>query len=477
MIVCGHEWAEWENWLKQVEYVFPSFDIPKDIADKYKIISVEHPDKYINILFEYFQKLGILLIEYPERKDRVFIKRYDIKPCDLYQYVYSIYLGAFVNHPALIELTLSAANMAESISIQDVINAPFLQEEFEDSLSEDEIFDILSELPVSNMVNILNRLNDEPTVIQSLKKAIVNKDSDEFVTLCVSNDIAFDSIDNILLSCWMVKTFKESLVLFRDAASGKDLSTIKRPESKLYDPEAKRCLNEMSKGEKALVDYCLNQPVELVVNNIWRNIYNTIVIGKLIKSLCPNIELIEQFNNVISRYSLYSHISKTYTIEKVNARKFTIPVIETFKERYISDLKIPESIKAKKESKDYFDGNVKTWREDIIMKLYQVLVAEGLLGWGKATFYSFMYRMSQSYKPDISTKDKLLKPIAWGGKFRELVSLIYHFHDGDGRIWSKSSRFFCDLDGRLITFGSGCVNQAKTLTPRMDKILNNKLFR
>ena len=477
MIVCGHEWSEWEKWLKQAEYVFPDFEIPKEILKKYRILRMDHPDKYINLLFEYFQKLGILLIEYPEQKERVFINRYVINPCDLYQYAYTIYLSTFVKHPGLIELFFSASNMVDSISIQHIINSPFIS--LDDSPSEDEIFDYLSELPISSAVNILSRMDVEDSVIQSLKKAIISKDTDEFVSLCILNDITFNSIANILLSCWLVKTMKSSLGLFNEAVNGKELGSLDISVSKLNDPEAMRCLNAMSIGEGSLVSYILRQPTELVINQMWRTIYYAIVIGEATKNLCPDPELIERFDNVINRYSLYRHISKTYTIEDIetiNNRNFTIPVFEAFRQRYISDLKIPESTGVEKRKAEYYDGNIRTWRVDIMLQLYRMLVAEGLLCWDEKTYYSFMYRMSQSYKPADTTTELYLRPIAWGGKVRELVSLIHHFHDGDSRIWNKGSHFFCDMEGTPIKLGRGCLNQAKSLTPRMDKILNNRLF-
>ena len=144
--------------------------------------------------------------------------------------------------------------------------------------------------------------------------------------------------------------------------------------------------------------------------------------------------------------------------------------MELFKDKFITELVIPENIKRKKSKNEYFCYVAKGGKmnEERCRRLYRALVDKSLLKWDEETYFSFMYRMCPDYAPQRDDPSS----ISWQGQSRELFSLIWEYYEGTTKIWEKTKNFFHDING-IPPKINGAKNQAISPSTRMQGIFNS----
>lgn len=328
------------------------------------------------------------------------------------------------------------------------------------------------------MLTLINKVSGPKDIIQILKKFVITKDETEFINCVLLNNISLDTIKegciNFVLFDALQKAYSQSeLDDNLDTVSDVFKTPLLRDEVFIQ-----RFFTAISQGEDAIFDYFSSLQNDEIYDAYVTHIYSTIPIVARLLEVCPDYQLVKQYNELIEKEQFFKDILTEY--EDINKLKelckisFIIPIFEEFKRCYIADIELPPSCGVAKDEKMFFSGN-KLPRESYMRKLYRELVDENLLSWDEETFFSFMYRMSREYKPSIEDTEARLKPIVWKGEPRDLFTLIFTFFEGDTKIWKKCGKFFVDTQGNPIVKGN--KNMTKSITDLMKKILRNNSLR
>lgn len=487
----------WESWVNHAAYVYNDIvktDDDYSNFDKYQIFENAGGDEDANNLLASLQRIAVLCIENSDVKNRVFTQKYGIKPVDFYQLSYFIYATTLQCDPDFQKLVIVSNSICNSVSDRSIIENPLFHPELcgeYENVSEDTVFDVLNCLPIGSVVNIIERLDIEREKRQALKEFIITNNSDRFIEYSILNSISYSRIENICISLLIKQTLQIILTpivnVFRetDSNTGNMLddfyASISNPKfvnnvTKLY-PEAEREINSYKLKSEDYTQYCIDRPQDILVDLLWKNVYTMIVITGKLRDLCPDIKLVEDRDNLIQSNPIFKTVEARFSINDLDSLPhFIIPTLEEFKLRFITDMELPLSCKSDKPKGSYFDGN-NGWEEKKILKLYRLLTEEGLLSWDEKTCFSFLYRMSNQYRPSNESSNQLLQPIYWKGEKRELLSIVFYFHEGDTTIWKKCGNFFCSPKGEPIEIKSGSKNSAQRLTDRMNNILSNSDFK
>lgn len=479
----------WDTWVNHAINVFNDVMETTDssIFEKYRIFENAGSNEEINSTLTFLQRLAVLCIENGDIKNRLFSSSYHVSPMDFYQISYFLNLMSLAEDKAIQKLFLIAKNIIDSISDRSIIDNPFIPTEVEMELSEDEIFDILTRIPVNLAVNIVGNLNIDRKHKQNIKRFVLSNDLNGFIEYSITNCIDYVQIENICGSLILKNLYKESLNQISEYGVGfLSNETVALPEwndKKLFDliteraPEVVREINLLTINADKAIQNLLSKPQDAILDSFWKGIYYAILFTKQLKNLCPNNELIDERDRIVYSVSLFQSVEERFSFaDTYNLPNFVIPTIDEFKNHYISEIELPPSCNVKKSSDSFFNGN-KMWTNADIFTLYKLLTEEGILSWDEATCFSFMYRMSRLYKPSDEIAKQLLRPIYWNGKNSELISLIFFFHEGETRMWKKCTNYFSKPNGERIKLPSGAVNSAKTISDRMNNILSNKCFR
>lgn len=479
-------------WISHAMRIYNEVMAAKDhsIFANYQITKDCGRDEDFNQIFVLFQKVAILCIESGEIKNKFFTNNYNITPADFYQFTY--FLNTIIlNHKAeYLNIIKYSYAIISSVSELTIVENPFVPSEDiskEDELQEDEIFGIISGLSLDIAVRVIGHLGIDRELKQELKKYIITEDLKGFVEFSVRNNIDFSPIESICFSLLLknIYTVLENQFEFLTLEKKfKDISTELNCNNNHFinyigelQPEIAREINAFKLGEDGLENYFDGQPQNYILDRTWKSIYISTMIASMMKALCPHNEIVVNWNKTVQSDSLLTAIERDYTIKDLDKiPAFVIQPLEEFKARFISEQKLPPSNATPKGEKAYFSGN-KIWDEGVMLILYKLLAENGLISWDTSACFSFLYRMTFQYRPSIESTDRLLRPIFWCGEKRELLSVVYYFHDGDTRIWNKLSKFFCDQNGEPIKLPAGAKNSAILTTERIDKILRYKDFR
>lgn len=459
------------------------------IFEKYRIFENAGNDEETSGVIVFLQRLAVLCIEKGGVKNMLFDSGYHVTPTDLYQIVYFLNYMSLSEEEDVQKLFLIVKDMLNSISDRSIIENPFIPKEIELELSEDDIFNILTNISVNLAVSIIEKLDIERNQKQDIKRLILSNDLNGFIEYSITNSIDFTQIENICCSLIMKNGSKETLnQLYRFSVDVSPNNLYSMPEwndKKLFElitdrePELKRETNTLRTitKEEETVQYILSKAQDIAYDTLWKTIYTSIILTKQLKGLCPNNELIDERDSLIQSDPLFQSVEERFSFAEINSLPhFVIPTLKEFKNRYISEIELPPSCNVKKSSGAFFNGD-KMWTDRDIFILYKLLTEAGILSWDEATCFSFMYRMSRLYKPSEESVKQLLRPICWNGKTSELIALIFFFQEGDTRMWVKSKTFFCQPNNELIKIPSGAKNCASTISDRMNNILSNKYFK
>lgn len=368
----------------------------------------------------------------------------------------------------------------ESISLEKIIS---YEEDIETSISEWDFYEMLEKMTPKETSQIIETIEVDRLKKNTLKKYILEKDPDNFVNIILLNSIEFDRAAWIAQIWYCIVLLKKLLTISSkiDAFSKEHVISIlhsliedkhlyldKQP---LVDKQSVRSIFDMIEYAENLPSKPLqieNIDYHMIYNNINQILSISIYLHHNFLHLTTNIENTKQVQKYISMWEYTRNLEEAILNKKINLieHTYSCKVLEVFKDKFMIDLVIPESIKRKKIAEDFFCESGLT--TDECRQLYDRLTAAELLSRDNETYFSFLYRMSFDYTPERSNPS----PIIWKGKPRELFSLIWNYHQNTTKIWEKTRNYFLDSNGEPLKI-NGVKNQIKSKTARMEKILND----
>lgn len=475
---------EWDCWVGRANYIVDSSTYDASVFEKYPLVGMPCMEDDNKKNKFYFQNVIALCNHYPEIKSRIFNVKNKISVENLYDFTYFQAFGELMEYIEKIELFEACYNIVETITPDSIIDYPLFDGVELPKLTEHDIFEILRFSPVPTMLTLVNRIQTSPGTALKIKQSIRDNQEETFLDCIIGSGI---SLDPVIASCHalvLLSSIQEGLAFFERCRNLENLFGTEDPtfRTPILKDEVliKRLNTSIGQGEDAMLEYYSTIAPNVFYDLAWTFLYEIISITTILSEVCPNYELIRKFNDIIAQYQFLKEIQdgsgSIDKLESINRIRHIIPVAEEFKRKYIIDLPIPPTCGVKKDSRECFSGHTLR-HEDDMLKLYRMLAGEGILNWDEETCFSFMYRTCIDYKPSPDDTKRLLKPIVWKGKRRELFAMVYHLFYGDTQLWKKCGSFFLDSKGEALIIPKGCINMAKSRTDRIENILKDKSFR
>lgn len=351
------------------------------------------------------------------------------------------------------------------------------EDEEEETISDWTFFEQLQEMSPKEITLILEMLKTDRETKSILRKYTFKKEADNFINLISTQSINYNKAA-LATSQWhrvnLIKTFfsklsKENI----DFSDFKEMfKLILNEKFFLIKKKAYEMINKLFmisiNPPKYIKNHSIDHHSSFVKYNL--GIKNLILLHRETSHICTNFEAVQQVNILISTWEYTKSLEKNMLYGDIALTDtYDCKALEMFKNKFIRELNIPESVGRAKDEKYYYCKSAKKEElsEEKYFNLYKALANEGLLKWDEEVAFSFLYRMCENYKPQRNDPSQII----WQGDTRELISLIWKYHEDTTRIWAKTKKFFLDSEGQ-VPKTNGAKNQIVP-TERMKKIFDS----
>lgn len=334
-------------------------------------------------------------------------------------------------------------------------------------ISEITFFEQLSECSLKEISLVFSYIDADSLLLTELKKSILKKDEDKFVTILMTSNIDYQYVAYSLVFWKHILALKEMLVHVKDKVNTVEIKNV------LCKIRKYGAINSKQASEHAEIVYALEHPEDTNID--WEHwMYNELkgqIYFPFIHCVCCsaslNLKEVAQMEHFLNEKTERLEIFTDFLKQGVSPDEYVPKPIQEFaifKEEFLSRLTLPKAVKNKTQKE--FLESVMLYDKDSCTKLYYMLAKEGYLSYDEDVFYSFVSRMSYDY---IGEKEP--NQIVWYGEARDLLYFIKWFvGDSVYKMWEKTTKYYILANGRTIKT-NGAINQTKTPSKRMDAFL------
>ncbi len=382
------------------------------------------------------------------------------------------------------ELLFAMAEELEGISLERLIQQAINEGDEEEigdgdemSLCEWSFYDMLEEMSQKEVSQIIEILKVNRKTKRILVKYVIEKNTTKFVdTITLLSPAKYETAA-LVAKVWYYIRMLASFLSNQDIQPSDRIHFILENKYILLneaDTKMNYAILEGIDMEETEDDASLpNLDYHYMYQSVMRFFFACIYLHHNFLELKINIDAVERVQKFISLCEHTKKIEASILKEEIDIRTYTgetVEILELFKDKFITELVIPENIKRKKSKNEYFCYVAKGGKmnEERCRRLYRALVDKSLLKWDEETYFSFMYRMCPDYAPQRDDPSS----ISWQGQSRELFSLIWEYYEGTTKIWEKTKNFFHDING-IPPKINGAKNQATSPSTRMQGIFNS----
>lgn len=335
-------------------------------------------------------------------------------------------------------------------------------------ISEIVFFEQLSECSLKELSLVFSYIDTDSSTLTELKKSMLKKDVDNFVTILMTSNIDYQQ------AAYSLAFWKQSLVLKDMLGHVKD-KVVNTEEMKnlFFEFRKNGLLNSKHASEHAEIVYAIEHPEDPNID--WEHwMYNEQkgqICFPLIHCICCsaslNLKEVAQMEHFLNEKTESLEIFTDFLKQGVSLDEYVpkpIHEFAIFKEEFLSRLTLPKAVK-NKTKKEYLESVI-LHDKNFCTKLYYALTNEGYLSYDDDVLYSFVSRMSYDY---IGEKEP--NQIVWYGEARDLYYFINWFAgDHVYKKWEKTAKYYALANGKTIKT-NGVTNQAKTSSQRMDAFM------
>ena len=399
-----------------------------------------------------------------------------------YNLAYCFAVISILSDDSLSELVSAVNFEMANISFQKLKNDKDLIEDMA-NISEHEFYEIIKDLSLNEICDIIEIINAERETKTQLKLYVINKQEDEFIMFLLKNNIIYDKAASYA-QLWT--SIKSEVQLSNKIINKIDTENLEFDDLKeeCYNFKAYISNNSNYTNETFINDSIkliekielLNDEISLeVFPSLYTHYYQSIAVlisnHKILGKHCCNMKCYFEIQDIIDNNSLLKSIEETLLNNECDYTKIHayITTLNKFKELYLNNLIIPANNFKKrgirKNENDYFIGkNIESY--DSMYLLYKTLTKYDYLDWNNNTCTTFLYRMTPEYIPENITPIIII----WKGEPKDLISLIWHFHEGCSKVWKKLETFFHLQYGQKIKI-NGAKNQT-AFSKKMKQVIN-----
>lgn len=409
--------------------------------------------------------------------EKKYLRGYSISYTDFYNLSYQV-AADFMGINTHKDFLLAIGREFDTVSLERLVQA-HVGMEVECSISEWEFCSMLETMPRKEIVQILELFEIDRETKRKLGTYVIEKKTEIFVDTISSLSPIEYGVTATLTRIWYdIVNFKKIIIdLLEDPEDiiriNKILCSIVENRHIHIEDRVARMFYLQNDQFKVNSDYSesLNFDYHFLYQKMAQWYAILIYYHNQLLAFNVDIEVVEQVRKYISIWKYARDLEKSILEEKIDPFDYIDDVksFEIFKDRFITELIIPQSIGNKKNASEYFccASGKKELKEEECRKLYKVLVDEGLLKRDENIYFSFMYRMCPNYTPQRNNPS----PIIWKGKPRELFNLIWNYYEGTTKIWDKTKKFFLNSANNPLKI-NGIKNMAVKPTVRMKKIFD-----
>lgn len=379
---------------------------------------------------------------------------------------------AHLLHPETQKFFSLFSKEMENVSLERIMQSDSIASNLF-SLSEYGLFDTLCSLGRREQSTLIEFLETDRETKARLKKAIYDGDEETFADTIIDNNIVFDRCATVGK---LYKSIKQQMPLLCDIThiEGYTRDEMVSVVDQIIEDPSLGIEQEESSLLYSLRSYItgdMENAPDIDWSYVSKLVYNTEALyvwsHRELSHLSTDARTVSAMNDFIEQSEYYKNIDECLcggmSCEEYSNES---PFEQDFRKKFISQLELPHSIQQKKESKDYINSNRIVDRH-YAQRVYSILAEEGLLRYNEDTFYSFVYRLSHDYRGE---QEPGL--IVWYGQTRDLYYFLnWYCEGGDSRMWKKMTQFFTTASGEPLKT-NGVINQAKTPSIRMEKVIS-----
>lgn len=464
-----------DSFMKRIEYVSKDYnesDFIRSYTPEYRFnhkrLSEDTPGYSEFCMTEYFEEIAANCICNYNFYKRIFDYKYSfIKPCHIYELTYYLYIH-YRLEAVYKPLEIASAKIINGVSLSRIPSEELDCDEC--VMSEWAIADILFSINARTACHIISKCDIESSQVAELKKYIIRKDYEGFVSYIIENNV---NTFHLQMACALILLGKR----YEQESNIEDYSPEEMEKSiaeVLENPEI-----ELPTGLSNFYTTLLHHPENLAIENLVSYMstfaIQMVQMVKYLKHYSTAIDAVVEFDKILQEHTEMDDSRLSYD-DLLNNNIYCVrfPILEDFKQRFVCETKYPPSVGKSKEPKSCYRYNEDKckWEEDAILHLYHLLVDYEFLEWSEETLYSFMYRMCPEYKPERSDPS----PIVWNGDISTLWTLVYHFHGESIKMDNLTRLFFLKKNGDMFTKNDGGKNSTRSKDSKIMEILQDPMF-
>lgn len=453
MVMRKDIFVDLEKFIDRINYIdgeFESEDFSGNYVPDFKFNYEEDdnslPENEWLYLIKKIEYVAAKCIQKRKYATRLFDEKYNkITPAELYELGYFSYmkiLNKSINHP-LGEISVSIIKGVSLNRFMEIENVRKQEEINSSDYSEWNVAEVLFDVEPRIACDIITHLKIRNDHKKELKKWIIRRNPDSFIEYLIENGIDASEFEN---ACCLLDNKK----LVTNMQSAESIDFYKR---NVLEDDSLNMGEEDRNTLHNIIYHPYSIPMNIMVNvmytNIIRNLYSIFPLSQI----CNNNSAIAELEDFIESHpDILKDLEDFANSGNLEFASTTIPVLEEFKSKFVSDTQLPPSIGRNKEKEDCFDWNNQEksgWTFNVIYYLYSLLVEQGFLEWSEEIAFSFLYRMCPSYQPENSD----VKPIVWLGDTSTLWTMVFHFYGGTSKMDKLTRTFFIKPDGTQFKGG------------------------
>ena len=373
----------------------------------------------------------------------------------------------------------------ESISVEHDLSS------ITSTYSEYDFYDLLKRMDKKDYSLILTSIEAPINIKNKIKEVFEDGDEEAFYRICRNDEVNYHKSLFYAWLWYIIRTHYSRLdTLMSELSFQEGLNKETKEKCNGY---SRHLIEDPFTSESNLAYDHINMvnnegvPSEISMEEIYnikiRNEKVMVALLKYKKGLFTNVDAVMKLEEFIKSSPYFSEIYKIDGVENIMKCDFgTIKPFEDFKNMFLIPKPAPQAVDEPKkmtfdqlppmnqrnEDKDAHYSLDKELDKDLCLRIYNVLVENELLDYGREIAESFMFRFSKECNTEIEPIQ-----LEWKGSINDLYQFVYCIADNSSKITKKTYDFFSLSNGEEIKTTSAVKYAERAMSDRMIEVFQS----